>query len=243
VLAKRLFDVAASFTGLVLASPVLVPTMFLVWWHDRYSPFYIAPRVAKGGGVFSMVKLRSMVKGADRTGVDSTGANDARITAVGHFIRRYKLDELTQLWNVLLGDMSIVGPRPNVKRETDLYTEIERGLLSVRPGITDFASIVFADEGDILAPFHDADLAYNQLIRPWKSRLGLFYIEHRSFLLDLQLCLLTVLCIFARAAALRLVARKLGTLGADETLVRVALRQQALAPTPPPGATDVVTQR
>jgi lipopolysaccharide/colanic/teichoic acid biosynthesis glycosyltransferase len=243
VSAKRLFDIAASFCGLLLASPVLLPTMFLVWWHDRYSPFYIAPRVAQGGGAFRMVKLRSMVKGADRTGVDSTGANDARITAVGHFIRRYKLDEFTQLWNVLLGDMSIVGPRPNVKRETDLYTDIERGLLGVRPGITDFASIVFADEGDILAPFQDADLAYNQLIRPWKSRLGLFYIEHRSFWLDLQLCWLTALCIFARAAALRLVARQLGNLGADEALVRVALRQQALVPTPPPGATDVVTQR
>ena len=243
MLFKRLFDIAAALFGLLVASPALLPAMFLVWWHDRHSPFYVASRVAKGGGVFRMVKLRSMVKGADRSGVDSTGANDMRITAVGHFIRRYKLDEITQLWNVLLGDMSVVGPRPNVQRETDLYTDIERGLLGVQPGVTDFASIVFADEGDILAPFPDPDLAYNQLIRPWKSRLGLFYIEHRSFWLDLQLCWLTVLCIFARSRALRLVARKLDNLGADEALVRVALRQQVLSPAPPPGATDVVTQR
>ena len=243
MLGKRLFDIVAALTGLLFASPVLLPTMFLVWWHDRHSPFYIAPRVALGGGTFSMVKLRSMVKGADRTGVDSTGANDLRITRVGHFIRRYKLDEITQLWNVLLGDMSVVGPRPNVKRETDHYTEIERGLLGIRPGITDFASIVFADEGDILAPFQDADLAYNQLIRPWKSRLGLFYVKHRGFWLDLELCLLTILCIFARSMALRMVAQRLDDLGADEALVRVALRQQVLSPTPPPGATSVVTVR
>ena len=146
---KRLFDVLSSAVILLLASPVLLVACFLVWRQDGHSPFYIAPRVARGGGTFQMVKLRSMVKNADKTGVDSTGANDMRITAIGHFIRRCKLDELTQLWNVIKGDMSLVGPRPNVKRETDLYTAQERNLLTVRPGITDFASIVFADEGDI----------------------------------------------------------------------------------------------
>ena len=87
---------------------------------------------------------------AEKTGVDSTAANDQRITAIGHFIRRYKLDELSQLWNVLRGDMSLFGPRPNVKRETDLYTAVEKQLLEAKPGITDFASIVFSDEGNIL---------------------------------------------------------------------------------------------
>src|SRR5258706_11897139 len=148
---KRLFDVVLSFFGLAAASPVLVPTTIAVWLQDFHSPFYIAPRVGMGGRNFRMVKLRSMVINADRTGVDSTGAADRRITAVGRFIRRYKLDELTQLWNVLLGDMSLVGPRPNVKRETDLYTEVEKGLLAAQPGITDFSSIIFSDEGEILA--------------------------------------------------------------------------------------------
>ena len=102
--------------------------MFLVWRQDGHSPFYIAPRVGKGERIFRMVKLRSMVINADKSGVDSTSGNDSRITSVGHFIRRYKLDELTELWNVLLGDMSLVGPRPNVQRETNLYSEVEKEL-------------------------------------------------------------------------------------------------------------------
>ena len=147
---KRLVDILASFFGLLVVSPILLPVMFLVWKEDRKSPFYIAPRSGRNGTTFKMVKLRSMIVGADKSGVDSTSDNDMRITPIGYKIRRYKLDELIQLWNVLKGDMSLVGPRPNVKPETDLYTNIEKGLLSVRPGITDFSSIVFSDEGDIL---------------------------------------------------------------------------------------------
>ena len=240
---KRFFDIVVSLFVLVLASPILLSVCLLVWWQDKHSPFYVAPRVAKNGGTFRMIKLRSMVKNADLSGVDSTGANDMRITAVGHFIRRYKLDELTQLWNVLKGDMSLVGPRPNVKRETDMYTAVERGLLAVRPGITDFASIVFADEGDILAPHADPDLAYNQLIRPWKSRLGLFYTQNSSLWVDIRLCVLTVLCIVNRKSVLRELSNWLGKLGADDTLVRVSLRQDLLVPTAPPGSTDVVQYR
>ena len=169
---KRLLDITLSLFGLVIASPILLPVMFLVWKQDRHSPFYVAERMGKKEKPFKMVKMRSMIKNADAQGVDSTSANDMRITPVGHFIRNYKLDELTQLWNVLKGDMSLVGPRPNVKRETDLYTSQEKRLLSVKPGITDFASIVFSDEGEILADKSDPDIAYNQLIRPGKSRLG-----------------------------------------------------------------------
>jgi lipopolysaccharide/colanic/teichoic acid biosynthesis glycosyltransferase len=240
---KRALDVLGSAFGLIVAAPVLLPVMLLVWLQDFHSPFYIAPRVGKGGRNFRMVKLRSMVMNADRSGVDSTSARDPRITSLGQFIRRYKLDELTQLWNVLKGDMSLVGPRPNVKRETDLYTTVEQGLLGVAPGITDFASIVFADEGDILKNEPDPDIAYNQIIRPWKSRLGLFYIEHRSLALDVQLLLLTVRAIVGREGALQSVSRLLQDLGADSGLCRVALRLDRLRPTPPPGATEVVTSR
>ena len=185
-----------------------------------------------------MLKLRSMVVNADKTGVDSTGAQDRRITNVGHFIRRYKLDELTQLWNVLIGDMSLVGPRPNVQRETELYTPIEKELLTVKPGITDFASIVFSDEGAILADKPDPDVAYNQLIRPWKSELGIFYIRNHSLLLDLKLILLTVVAIVNRRRALDGVSNLLLELGADVRLVRVATRNDRLVPTPPPGASQ-----
>lgn len=240
---KRLFDIIASFCGLVLASPVLLPAIVAVWLQDRHSPFYVASRVTRGEGVFRMVKLRSMVINADSTGVDSTGAADRRITAVGHLIRRYKLDELTQLWNVLVGDMSLVGPRPNVKRETDLYTPMEKKLLTVKPGITDFSSIVFSDEGDILADKKDPDLAYNQLIRPWKSRLGIFYIEHQSLILDIRLCALTALAIVNRETALAGVVALLKSLGADAELIRVASRRDALVPCPPPGASEIVMSR
>lgn len=240
---KRAFDLLAAAAGLLMASPVLVPTMVAVWLQDYHSPFYIAPRVGRNGRPFSMLKLRSMVMNADKTGVDSTGAQDRRITPVGHFIRRYKLDELTQLWNVVKGDMSLVGPRPNVKRETDLYTPIERDLLSARPGITDFASIVFSDEGEILADKPDPDISYNQLIRPGKSELGLFYIRHRSLVLDLKLIALTAIAIVNRPAALRSVAQILRDLGAGERLVRLGLRSDPLVPTPPPGSSEIVTSR
>ncbi len=240
---KRAVDLVASAAGLVAASPVLVPVMYLVWRQDRHNPFYVAPRVGRGDHDFTMVKLRSMVTGADSTGVDSTAAGDSRITPVGHFIRRYKLDELTQLWNVLRGDMSLVGPRPNVRRETDLYTAEERRLLTVKPGITDIASIVFADEADILEGQDDPDVAYNQLIRPGKSSLGLFYIDHQSIPLDMKIVGLTAVAIVSRGRALRGVERILRRLSAPRELVELAGRRSPLRPTPPPGTDRVVTQR
>ena len=240
---KRLLDILASCIGLTLLSPILLSVMFLVWWQDKHTPFYIAPRIGKGGIPFKMVKLRSMVINADKSGVDSTSANDRRITGIGHFIRRYKLDELSQLWNVFIGDMSLVGPRPNVKRETDLYTPVERNLLNVKPGITDFASIVFSDEGDILKGQLDPDIAYNQLIRPGKSMLGLFYIENRSVLIDIKLCLLTAVAILSREKALAGVQNILQELGAPQELLQIASRAEPLIPMPPPGGTKIVTSR
>ena len=224
-------------------APVLLIFVFLIWLQDFHSPFYIAPRVGKNGKPFNMIKLRSMVHGADKSGVDSTAAGDMRITAVGRLIRRYKLDEFSQLWNVLLGQMSLVGPRPNVQRDVDLYTDEEKHLLDVRPGITDFSSIVFSDEGDILAGADDPDLMYNQIIRPWKSRLGLFYIKHRNFWLDIQLIILTVIAIFSRDMALSGVQKILTRLGADKRLIRVAGRHEKLHPYPPPGSQEVVMSR
>lgn len=240
---KRLFDVVASLVGLILTAPLLIPVCILIWLQDYASPFYIAPRVGKNGRIFKMVKLRSMVMNADKSGVDSTGANDKRITPIGKFVRSYKLDELAQLWNVLKGDMSLVGPRPNVQREVNLYTEVERGLLSVQPGITDISSIVFSDEGEILKDSLDPDLDYNQLIRPWKSRLGLLYVENSSLSLDLKLIYLTIVAIMSREKALDGVQNILNELGADERIKRVALRREKLTPCPPPGAKTIVMAR
>jgi len=240
---KRLLDIIASACGLVLLSPVLGIVMFLIWRQDYHSPFYVAPRVGKNGKLFNMVKLRSMIVGAEKTGVDSTSVSDARITPIGHFVREYKLDELTQLWNVLKGDMSLVGPRPNVKRETDLYTEEERNLLSVKPGVTDFASIVFSDENDILKSCDDPDIGYNQLIRPWKSRLGLLYVKHRNFFLDLKIIWLTAVALASRNRALKGVNEILCELAVPEDVIEASKRTYELVPCPPPGSDRIVTCR
>ena len=177
---KRALDISAALAGLTILSPLLVFVMLAIWLHDRGSPFYVARRMARGGGTFKMVKFRSMVVDADQLGVSSTAKSDRRITPVGRFVRAYKLDEIMQLWNVLQGDMSLVGPRPEVQKTgVSLYTAQEKRVLTVRPGITDLASIVFADEGDILDGSHNPELLYNQIIRPWKSRLALLCIEQR----------------------------------------------------------------
>lgn len=239
---KRLFDICVATGVLVAASPLLLGSMLAVWLQDRHSPFYMAPRVARGGGMFTMIKLRSMIVDAAKTGVNSTGANDQRVTSVGRFIRRYKIDELSQFLNVMSGSMSVVGPRPNTRSwGTDLYTDEEMRLLEVRPGVTDLASIVFSDEGDILAGTEHADLKYNELIRPWKSRLSLFYIEHMSLGLDIQVCWLTALAILDKRKALAGVVAVLEKRGADQELIATARRDAPLRAFPPPGASEVET--
>ena len=200
-------------------------------------------RVGKEEKTFKMFKLRSMIVNADKTGVDSTSNNDMRITSIGKFIRKFKMDELSQLINVLLGDMSLVGPRPNVQREIDLYTKSEKKLLLVRPGITDISSIVFSDEGEILSNSKDPDIDYNQLIRPGKGYLGIFYIENQSFLLDIKLIFITLITIFNRNLALKNVSKVLKKYNASESLIKIAERKEKLVPSPPPGSINIVKDR
>jgi lipopolysaccharide/colanic/teichoic acid biosynthesis glycosyltransferase len=241
---KRLLDIAAALVGLVLLSPLLVVIAFLIWLQDYHSPFYIAPRTGRGEKPFRMVKFRSMVVRADKTGVDSTAGDDPRITSLGKFIRRFKLDEIPQLWNVLWGQMSLVGPRPNVERETVLYTADEKRLLAARPGITDLSSIVFADEGEILQGSADPDLRYNQVIRPWKSRLGLLYVDApESVVRDLRVIALTIRGAMDRSSALEGVYRMAAELGADAELLEIVTRRNPLPVGVPPGATDIVRSR
>lgn len=243
-MSKRLFDFVLALVGLAVASPIFVAVAVAIWLQDRHSPFYVADRTGRDGRPFRMVKFRSMVVRADRTGVDSTAGDDPRITTVGRIVRRFKLDELPQLLNVVRGDMSFVGPRPNVPREAALYTAEERHLLSLRPGITDLASIVFADEGEILRASTDPDLRYHQVIRPWKSRLALLYVAAPwSLRTDLQLLWLTILSAIARPRALASCAELVRRLGGDQELAHVAARQSPLRAAPPPGAATVVQQR
>jgi lipopolysaccharide/colanic/teichoic acid biosynthesis glycosyltransferase len=231
-----------SLCGLLVLSPLLLVFMLLIWLQDFCSPFYIAPRARGRGRTFNMVKLRSMVRNADKKGGASTAANDRRITWVGRVIRKTKFDEVPQLWNVLVGDMSLVGPRPQVMRDVALYTEEENHLFDARPGITDFSSIVFSDEGEILKGSENPDLKYNQVIRPWKSRLGLFYVAHHGVAVDLCLVFLTVVAILSRPRALRYIQKLLGALGADASLIEIAGRERPLVPFPPPGAVEVETR-
>jgi lipopolysaccharide/colanic/teichoic acid biosynthesis glycosyltransferase len=239
---KRFFDFLIALIALTLLAPLLAAIAAAIWLDDRKSPFYFAIRVARGGGDFRMIKFRTMIPGAWKSGVNSTSSGDARITRAGRFLRKRKLDELPQLWNVLLGDMSLVGPRPQVRADVNLYTREESLMLEAVPGITDLASIVFADEGEILAGSSDPDLLYNQIVRPWKSRLILLYLEHQSFLRDLQILSITALALLSRARALRAVAFLLDAFDAGEKLKSMAGRRAPLTPWPPPGAEKPVQQ-
>jgi lipopolysaccharide/colanic/teichoic acid biosynthesis glycosyltransferase len=233
--AKRTFDLGLALLLLVLLAPLILVVAVLIFLQDFHSPFFIGERIGRNMRPFRMVKFRSMVLGAHKSGTQSTAGDDARITPIGALIRRFKLDEIPQLFNVLKGEMSFVGPRPNVASEVALYSPDEKRLLSVRPGITDFASIVFADEGDILRGSADPDRDYNLLIRPRKSHLGLHYLEAASFRVDATLGWLTFLAAIRRRRALRGVRDLLMRTGADETLAQLATRTNDLAPTLPPG--------
>lgn len=228
-MARRLLDIVAALGGLLVLALPLGIILFLVWRQDGHSPFYIADRAGRGGKPFRMVKVRSMVMNADKSGVESTSASDSRITPLGHFIRRWKIDEFSQLWNVVKGDMSLVGPRPNTLGEVATYSAEERELLSVRPGITDISSIVFSDEGEILKDSADPDADYTRLIRPWKGRLGVLYVRNAGLCLNLRLIWLTVVAIASKERALAKLQPLLAQLGASAEEQRVARRQETLA--------------
>jgi lipopolysaccharide/colanic/teichoic acid biosynthesis glycosyltransferase len=233
---KRLIDIMVSALAVMLAIPLLLPVMLAIWLEDRGPPLFFAARVGQGNRDFAMVKLRSMVVDAPSRGGTSTAATDLRITRMGHLIRRWKLDELPQFWNVLAGQMSLVGPRPNTRRfGVDAYTPAEMRLLTVLPGITDLASIVFADEGEILAGSADPDRLYDGVIRPWKSRLALLYVERRSLAADLRILALTALALVDRDRALTGVAEMVAAWGGSDDLVRLCLRNRPLPFALPPG--------
>lgn len=184
---KRVVDLVLSLAGLLLLSPVLLLFAVLIKRKSPGPVLYRGNRVGFHGRPFPLLKFRTMVIDADRHGPSSTAEGDPRITSIGRFLRRYKLDELPQLLNVLRGEMSIVGPRPQVQWAVDLYTPAERRLLSVRPGITDFASLKYRNENLILKGSRDPDGDYLRLIAPGKIRLGLEYVRRQSILVDLAI--------------------------------------------------------
>ena len=243
LLAKLFFDLILSFILLVIFSPILIIFSLIIWFQDFSNPFYIASRVGKNGNLFNMIKFRTMIVNADKSKVDSTSLNDNRITKLGFRLRKYKIDEMPNLFNILKGEMSFVGPRPNVKRETDLYSKEEIKLHNVKPGITDFSSIVFSDEGQILKNSKDPDLDYNQLIRPWKSRLGIYYVNNNNILSDLFILYLTILSFISRKKVLIRINKYFVNKNISNNLKEILKRDSILKPYPPPGTDEVVKSR
>ena len=176
----RFFDIIFSIIGLVILSPIFIVLYLLIRIESKGGGFYSQERIGKNGKPFKLYKFRSMRIGSDKKGLITIGEKDNRITKTGFILRKYKLDELPQLWNVFIGDMSLVGPRPEVKKYTDLYTEEQKQVLQVRPGITDWASIKYVDENKILGESEDPDEAYVNLIMPNKIKLNMVYIQHRT---------------------------------------------------------------
>jgi lipopolysaccharide/colanic/teichoic acid biosynthesis glycosyltransferase len=194
---KRLFDIVASFLGLILVSPLLVIIAVLVKLDSRGPVFYRGVRIGCFGEPFPIFKFRTMVPDAEKLGGPSTAADDPRLTKLGKFLKKYQLDELPQLINVLRGEMSLVGPRPEVRMYVDMMTEEEKEkILSVRPGITDWASLWDFHEGEVLRGSKDPEKTYREEIRPTKIKLQLRYIKERSFWTDIKIIFKTIIKLF-----------------------------------------------
>ncbi|MBO4851507.1 MAG: sugar transferase [Prevotella sp.] len=174
----RFFDILLSGIGLLLISPLLMLIYIIIRCDSRGPGFYSQQRIGKDGIPFRLLKFRTMRIGSDKGRLITVGGRDTRITKVGYFLRKYKLDELPQLWNVLKGDMSLVGPRPEVEKYVRLYTPEQRVVLSIRPGITDHASITFSNENEILGQAEDPEQMYIEEIMPLKIEYNMKYINN-----------------------------------------------------------------
>ena len=173
----RFLDILFSLLGLIILLPVFLIVAVLIKCSSKGPVFFLQKRVGKGNRDFSLIKFRTMYQDADRKGLLTVGQRDPRITPVGYFLRKYKIDELPQLINVLKGDMSLVGPRPEVRKYVDLYNDEQRQILNFRPGITDLASIKYVNENEILSQAEDPEAYYIQHIMPDKIRLNLEYLR------------------------------------------------------------------
>ena len=176
----RIFDILFATLGLVILSPLLILVYVAIVLESRGGGFYRQERTGRYGKPFRLIKFRSMYVNADKHGLITVGGHDNRITRVGYYIRKYKIDDLPQLINVVKGDMSIVGPRPEVKKYTDLYTEEQRKILDIRPGITDYASIKYVDENEILGTSDNPERTYIEHIMPDKIKLNMIYISQNG---------------------------------------------------------------
>lgn len=189
---KRIFDILASFFGIIILLPLFIIIILLMIVTSGFPIFYLQSRVGRNGKDFQLFKFRTMHLNADKKGLLTVGGKDPRVTNIGYYLRKYKLDELPQLFNVLFGTMSLVGPRPEVRKYVDLYSDEQRKVLSVRPGITDFASLEFINENDLLAKSNNPEQTYINEVMPAKLALNAKYIEQKGILTDFKIILNTI---------------------------------------------------
>jgi lipopolysaccharide/colanic/teichoic acid biosynthesis glycosyltransferase len=189
---KRLFDIVASLVGIIILLPFFVVICIAMIFSCGFPLFYLQTRVGKNGKDFKLFKFRTMHLNADKKGLLTVGGRDPRVTKIGYYLRKYKLDELPQLFNVLFGTMSLVGPRPEVRKYVDLYTKDQQLVLSVKPGITDFASLEYINENDLLAKSDNPEKTYINEIMPTKLALNAKYIQQQSVLVDFKIIVNTI---------------------------------------------------
>ncbi len=188
----RFFDIIFSALGLVVLAPVFAAICLKIKLGSKGGCFYIQERIGKDGKPFGLYKFRTMRIGADNEGLLTVGEHDQRITHIGYFLRKTKMDELPQLLNVLKGEMSLVGPRPEVRKYVELYTEEQRKVLSVTPGITDYASIEYVNENELLSQAEDPERTYIEKIMPDKIKLNMRYLEHYNLIEYFKIIFLTL---------------------------------------------------
>ncbi|BFU60219.1 MULTISPECIES: sugar transferase [Rodentibacter] len=189
----RFFDFILSLIGLIIFSPIFIILVIWIKLDSKGPIFYKQIRIGLYGKEFELFKFRSMVMDADKKGLITVGGCDPRVTRSGYFIRKYKLDELPQLINVLVGDMSLVGPRPEVRKYVELYNNEQRKVLSIKPGITDYASIEYMDENEILGKSNDPEKIYIEKIMPEKIKYNMKYIQNKNLFEYFKIIFLTML--------------------------------------------------
>lgn len=195
---KRAFDIVTSAIGLLLLSPLFLVVSIWIKVDSKGPVFFRQIRVGKGNKDFKIYKFRSMYLDSDKKGLITVGGRDSRVTRSGYFIRKFKIDELPQLINVLIGDMSIVGPRPEVRKYVNYYTPEQMRVLTIRPGITDPASIRYRNENDLLAAVDNPESYYVDVIMQDKLALNLMYVDNHSIVTDLMLILKTICAVFSK---------------------------------------------
>ncbi|MBQ7490567.1 MAG: sugar transferase [Bacteroidales bacterium] len=195
---KRIFDIIAALAGLLVLSPLIILLCIIIPLDSKGSPFFCQKRVGRHNRDFSLYKFRTMRKDSDKAGLLTVGGKDSRITRIGYWLRKFKIDEIPQLINILKGEMSVVGPRPEVRKYVNMYTPHQMQVLEVRPGLTDLASIKYVNENEILGQSSDPEKTYIEKIMPEKIELNLQYIENQSIIYDIELIFKTFAAILKK---------------------------------------------